>query len=191
MPMSGRSRARLSANIRDVASPSNGAPRLVCGTAALVYATKVWACHHRVFGDDYPDYDTWYSRLFGRHAKAEGHRLALAHHNDIVIGYGWGYIGQRGEYWSDLLCDSLSERIASQWVGGHFDVVELAVLPEHRRHGLGQALHDCLLDGLTAKCLLITSSDPDDPAVRLYTRSGWKTLGTLRPGTQVMGFERT
>ena len=190
--MSGRSRARLSANIRDVASPGDGAPRLVCGTAALVYATKVWACHHRVFGDDYPDYDTWYSRLFGMHARREGHRLALAQQDDdIVIGYGWGHIGQRGEYWSDLLCDALSERIASQWVGGHFDVVELAVLPEHRRHGLGQALHDCLLDGLTAKCLLITSSDPDDPAVRLYTRSGWKTLGTLRPGTQIMGFERT
>ena len=108
-----------------------------------------------------------------------------------MIGYGWGHIGQRGEYWSDLLCHSLSERIASQWVGGHFDVVELAVLPEHRRHGLGQALNDCLLGGLTTKCLLITSSDPHDPAVRLYTRSGWKTLGTLRPGTQVMGLERT
>lgn len=188
MPMS--SSSRLSANIRDVASAGNGAPRLVCGTAALVYATGVWACHHRVFGDDYPDYDTWYSRLFGEHAVREGHRLVLAQQKDIVTGYAWGYIGRRGQYWSDLLCDSLPERIASEWVGGHFDVVELAVLPERRREGLGQALHDCLLEGLTGKCLLGTSSDPDNPAVRLYTRSGWKTLGALRPGMQVLGLER-
>ena len=167
------------------------APRLVCGSAALIFATKVWACHHRVWSDDYPDYATWYSNLFEKHAKREGHRLALAQEDDTVIGYCWGYIGQRGQYWSDLLCDSLPERIASQWVGGHFEVVELVVLPEHRRKGLGQALHDCLLDGVTGRCLLSTSSDPDDPAVRLYTRSGWKTLGTLRPGTQVMGLERT
>ena len=165
-------------------------PSLVCGSAALTFATKVWTCHQRVFGDDFVDYATWYSDLFEKHATRERHRLALIQEDDTVTGYGWGYIGHRGQYWADLLCDSLPERIASQWVGGHFDVVELAVLPEHRRRGLGQALHDCLLDGLTGRCLLSTSSDPDDPAVRLYARSGWKTLGTLRPGVQVMGLDR-
>ena len=184
LPMSGRSRARLSANIRDVASPGDGAPRLVCGTAALVYATKVWACHHRVFGDDYPDYDTWYSRLFGMHARREGHRLALAQQNDdIVIGYA-GATSVNAASIGPICCvtRSLSGSPPNGW--RTLDVVELAVLPEHRRHGLGQALHDCLLDGLTAKCLLITSSDPDDPAVRLYTRSGvedpWGPCGPAR-----------
>jgi ribosomal protein S18 acetylase RimI-like enzyme len=178
-------------SIPDVASAGRVAPRRVRGSAALIFGAKVWRCHHRVFGDDFPDYATWYSELFAEHAVREGHRLALAQESDIVIGYAWGYIGQRGQHWSNLLCDSLPEGIASEWVGGHFDVVELAVLPEHRRGGLGQALHDCLLEGLTGKCLLGTSSDPDNPAVRLYTRSGWKTLGALRPGMQVMGLERT
>jgi ribosomal protein S18 acetylase RimI-like enzyme len=169
---------------------SPAAPRLVCGSGALVFATRVWACHHRVWGDDFADYATWYSDLFEKHAKREGHRLALAQEGDIVTGYGWGYIGQRGQPWSDRLCAALPERISSQWVGGHFDVVELVVLPEHRRRGLGQALHDCLLDGVTGRCLLSTSSDPDDSGVRLYARSGWKTLGALGPGVQVMGLER-
>ena len=157
---------------------------------AQIFGPKIWTCHQRVFGDDFADFATWYVDLFEKHAKRSGHRLALAQADDNVIGYGWGYIGQRGEYWSDLLCNSLPEQTASQWVGGHFDVVELAVLPQHRRRGLGQALHDCLLDGVTGRCLLSTSSDPDDPAVRLYTRCGWKTLGALRPGVQVMGLDR-
>ena len=133
---------------------------------------------------------TWYLDLFEKHAKSPGHRLVLTQEDDSVTGYAWGYTGQRGQYWSDLLCDSLPEPIASQWVGGHFDVVELAVLPTHRRRGLGQALHDCLLEDVTGRCLLGTSSDPDGPAVRLYTRSGWRTLGTLRTGMQVMGLDR-
>jgi ribosomal protein S18 acetylase RimI-like enzyme len=145
----------------------------------------------RAFGDDFADYSTWYSDLFEKHARRSGHRLALTQEDDVVTGYGWGYVGQRGQYWSDLLSDSLPEHIASEWVGGHFDVVELAVLPQYRRKGLGQAVHDCLLSGVSRRCLLGTSSDPDDPAVRLYTRAGWKTIGTLRPGTQVMGLDRT
>ncbi len=167
-----------------------GVPSLVRGSEALTFAPKVWTCHQRVFGDRFADYDTWYSDLFEKHAKREGHRLALAQVDDIVTGYAWGYVGQRGQHLADLLCDSLPERITSHWVGGHFDVVELAVLPEQRRKGLGQALHDCLLEGVTGRCLLITSSDPDDPAVRLYARGGWQTLGQLRPGVQVMGLDR-
>jgi ribosomal protein S18 acetylase RimI-like enzyme len=143
-----------------------------------------------VWSDDFPDYETWYRDLFEKHAGRAGHRLALAQQDGIVTGYAWGYVGQRGQHWSDRLCEALPERVASRWVGGHFEVVELVVLPEHRRRGLGQALHDCLLDGLSGRCVLSTSDDPDDPAVRLYTRSGWKTLGVLEPGVQVMGLER-
>ena len=163
-------------------------PVLVCGEAALPLAAKVWACHQQVFGDD-PDRATWHEDLFERHVRRERHRLAVFLDSGTVTGYGWGYVGHRGEYWADLLGDALPAEVASAWVGGHFDLVELAVLATHRRRGLGQALHDCLLAGLSGRCLLSTSSDPDDPAVRLYRRSGWTSLGTLRPGRQVMGLD--
>ena len=166
-------------------------PSLLVGRAALTVATEVWSCHQQAFGDDGRDYASWYSELFAKHAQQAGHRLVLVREGDTVTGYGWGHVGHRGEYWSDLLCESLPERISAAWVGGHFDVVELAVLASHRRRGLGQALHDRLLDGVTRKCLLATNSDPDSPAVHLYARSGWKTLGLLRPGMQVMGLDRS
>ncbi len=91
---------------------------LVCGSAALVFGPHVWTCHRLVFGDDFADYDTWYLDLFEKHAKRSGHRLVLTQEDDIVTGYAWGYTGKRGQYWSDLLCDSLPGPIASQWVGG-------------------------------------------------------------------------
>jgi hypothetical protein len=37
------------------------------------------------------------------------------------------------------------------------------------------------------KALLSTADDVTDPAVRLYLSRGWRKLGVLRPGTQVMG----
>ena len=164
--------------------------RLLPGSDALRLAASVWRCYDEVFGD-FPDYATWRSDLFERHAGRDGYRLAAAVNDDRVIGFAWGYVGQRGQYWSDLVCDALPPEVVAQWVGDHFEFVELAVLPEQRGSGLGQALHDRLLDGVKRRCLLSTSDDPDDPAVRLYTRSGWKKLGLLRPGAQVMGLDRT
>lgn len=163
--------------------------RLLTGSDALRLAASVWRCYDEVFGD-IVDYATWRSELFERHAGRDGYRLAAAINDDQVIGFAWGYVGQRGQYWSDLVSDALPSEVVAQWVGDHFEFVELAVLPEHRGSGLGQALHDRLLDGVKRRCLLSTSDDPDDPAVRLYTRSGWRKLGILRPGAQVMGLDR-
>ena len=46
-----------------------------------------------------------------------------------------------------------------------------------------------MLDGITRRCLLSTADDPADPAVRLYLGRGWRRLGLLRPGTQVLGLD--
>jgi ribosomal protein S18 acetylase RimI-like enzyme len=83
----------------------------------------------------------------------------------------------------------LSPAAADEWVGGHFEFVELAVRNKYRRHGRGRRLHDELLTGISRRCLLSTADDPADPAVRLYLSRGWCRLGSLRPGFQVMGLQ--
>lgn len=164
--------------------------RLLTGSDAPSLAARVWPCYDQVFGD-FTDYATWRSELFERHAGRDGYRLAVAIRGDQVTGFAWAYIGQRGQYWTDLVHNTLPPEVVAQWVGGHFEFIELAVLPGQRRNGLGQALHDRLLDGVDRRCLLSTSDDPNDPAVQLYARSGWRKLGLLRPGAQVMGLDRT
>jgi ribosomal protein S18 acetylase RimI-like enzyme len=153
---------------------------------AAEFADRVWPCYQAVFGD-FDDRETWRDSLFARHAARPGYRLAVAMAGDAVVGFAWGYIGQAGQYWTDLVCDTLPIDVTSEWVGGHFEFVELAVLPAYRRLGLGLRLHDALLAGITQRCLLSTADDPADPAVRLYLRQGWHRLGVLSPGFQVMG----
>lgn len=163
---------------------------LLTGSEALALGARVWPCYDAVFGD-VPDYDTWRTTLFERHASRDGYRLAAALDGEEVIGFAWGYVGQLGQHWADLVRDALPREVAAQWVGDHFELVELAVAPAHRRHRLGQALHDQLLHDVRRHCLLSTNDDADDPAVRLYTKAGWKKLGNLRPGVQIMGLDLT
>jgi ribosomal protein S18 acetylase RimI-like enzyme len=156
--------------------------------AASGFADRVWPCYQAAFGD-FGDFETWRRNLFDRHAARDGYRLAVAQDGGVVAGFAWGYRGQRGQYWTDLVCEVLPRDVIDAWVGGHFEFVELAVLADHRRQGLGLRLHDALLTGVSQRCLLSTADDPADPAVRLYQRRGWHKLGVLRPGVQVMGLE--
>lgn len=160
--------------------------QLVGPREALPLGDRIWTCYDAVFGD-VDNFETWRTELFERHGGREGFRLAVATEDEVVLGFSWGYVGQRGQYWSDRVYDALPQDVADEWIGGHFEFVELAVLPSARRSGLGQALHDRLLDGIDRRCLLSTSDDVNDPAVRLYSRSGWQSLGMLEAGVQVMG----
>jgi ribosomal protein S18 acetylase RimI-like enzyme len=155
-------------------------------TAGLALAQLIWPCYDEAFGD-FDDFETWNDELFARHATRAGYRLVVATDDSAVAGFSWGYIGERGQYWTDLVADALPANVADEWVGGHFEFVELAVAPKHRRQGIGRRLHDTLLDGVSQRALLSTTDDLADPAVQLYLGSGWRKLGTLRPGTQVMG----
>lgn len=160
--------------------------QLIGADDASDFADRVWPCYDAVFGD-FPDRETWRQDMFGRHASRAGYRLAVAFDGSTVAGFAWGYLGQRGQYWTDLVCSALPPEVAGTWAGGHFEFVELAVLPAYRGRGLGSRLHDGLLAGVTQRGLLSTADDTDDPAVRLYLRRGWQKLGDLRPGTQIMG----
>lgn len=153
-------------------------------TAGL--AQEIWPCYDEVFGD-FPDFETWRTDMFARHATRDGYRLVVATSGTHVAGFAWGYIGERGQYWADLAANSLPEPVAGEWVGGHFEFVTIGVAPKYRRRGLGRRLHDTLLAGARQKALLSTSDDLADPAVQLYLSSGWRKLGNLGPGRQVMG----
>lgn len=156
--------------------------------AACGLAARIWPVYRDVFGD-FDDVATWRADMFERHAARDGYRLVVATAGPAVAGFSWGYVGQRGQFWPDLVCQALPRAVTDEWVGGHFEFAELAVAPRYRRRGLGRQLHDALLAGVGQRCLLSTADDPADPAVRLYLGSRWRKLGNLRPGVQVMGRE--
>ncbi len=149
-------------------------------------AHAVWPAYREAFGG-FDSVESFRAELFDRHAAREGFRLVTASIAGHVVGFSWGYIGQPGQFWTDLVSEALPDDIVEDWVGGHFEFVELAVNPRFRRRGLGARLHDHLLADVDRQCLLSTVDEPSDPAVRLYLSAGWQRLGTLRPGVQVMG----
>jgi ribosomal protein S18 acetylase RimI-like enzyme len=157
------------------------------GTAAFAPAAEIFGVYDAVFHDG-SELSTWLDSPWGRHLARDGFRLATAREARRLIGFAWGYTGGRGQHWSDLVADSLPRPVAETWVGGHFELVELAVLEGFRRHGVGGRLHDVLLDGLPhERALLSTSDDEQDPGVRLYRSRGWVSLGRLGGGVQVLG----
>jgi len=158
---------------------------VVDGEAAAGYAEAVFPLYDRVFGDQ-PDESLWREERFDRHRSRPGYRLALAHDADRLVGFAWGYRGDRGEYWPSQVARALPE-VADEWIGDHFEFVELAVDSTVRGRGTGHRLHDALLDGVTGRALLCTTSDDTDPGPRLYYSRGWRSLGPLDADWQVMG----
>ncbi|CAN5553426.1 hypothetical protein BH10ACT10_BH10ACT10_09550 [soil metagenome] len=149
------------------------------------WADEVWTVYDTVFGD-VADRAEWQETL-DRHAGRGGFRVALALQDDVLVGFGYGYTGSRGEYWSDRAAAALGPELADAWVGGHFELVELAVLRAFRGRGLGGRLHDVLTADLPHERALLSTSLEEDPAVRLYLARGWRRIGRLGPDVQILG----
>ena len=156
------------------------------GDAAAEHREGVLHVWNESFGK-VDDPSVWRDTIWERHRARADFRLATACDDDRLVGFSWGYTGQPGQYWSDFILDKLGPAV-HDWVGGHFEFVELAVLPGARGQGIGGALHDQLLAGLPhERALLGTNDDPTSPAVQLYLSRGWHRLGKQSPTDQVMG----
>jgi ribosomal protein S18 acetylase RimI-like enzyme len=81
--------------------------------------------------------------------------------------------------------------VADTWLGGHFEVVTLAVLPRARRAGIGRRLMRTLTADLPHdRRLLMTTSDATDPARLLYDDLGWQVIGPGLDGETVIMAKR-
>ncbi|MGP9538558.1 GNAT family N-acetyltransferase [Brachybacterium sp. AOP43-C2-M15] len=173
-------RSDSEAGVGDVRIGRHSAP------AAGAFRDQVLALWPEVFGP-VADEGDWRDRFWEQHRSRDDFRLVTAVSAGELLGFGWGYTGQRGQWWSDVVAEALGAGDAD-WVGGHFELVELAVRPAQQGRGLGGALHDALLDDLPhSRTLLQTDADARGAGHRLYRRRGWSVLGDLAPQKVVMG----
>jgi len=150
-------------------------------SAALDIADRLKAVYLSAFGA--PGYDETAERAeqfaieqLPAHAARDGFKLVISEDGDKLTGFAYGFTGHRGQWWSDRVAEAVSPELAAEWIGGHFEVVELAVVVEAQRQGLGTALMDALMTGLPHRKALLTTYAEDRPAARLYRRMGWKLL---------------
>lgn len=142
-------------------------------------AEELWPVYDEIFGDS--DRDAWLRDVWTRHRDRDGFRLCRAYQDSQLIGFAYGYTGHAGQWWTDAVRGTLPPAVSGQWLGNHFELVSIGVLPTHRGNGIGRTLLEAITAGVPhRRRLLMTTADTDDPARRLYASCGWRTLG---PGT--------
>lgn len=158
------------------------------GSVTDAEVVELWSVYDAVFAD-HPSCDAWRAEVWDRHVAREGFRLVRARRDGELVGFAYGYTGQPGQWWTDHVAAVLPPEVAEEWLGGHFELVSIGVLPRVRGGGLGGRLLDAVCAGLTQpRWLLTTTADEGDPARRLYARRGWSVLGPgIAEATVVMG----
>src|SRR4028118_1850087 len=101
---------------------------LIDSTATEVDALELWAVYEAVFRD-HSEQSTWRTAVWDKHAAREGFRLARAYQDADLVGFAYGYTGERGQWWTDRAFEVLPSGTAAAWLGGHFELVSIGVLP--------------------------------------------------------------
>jgi ribosomal protein S18 acetylase RimI-like enzyme len=148
---------------------------------SLQAAPELAAVYLSAYGGPGYDEDAARAEEFGNeklplHSQRDGFKLVVARADERIVGFVFGFTGRRGQWWSDRIAAAAPAEIVAEWVGGHFEIVHLAVMVEAQRQGLGAALLDGVLADLPNEKALLTTYSDDRPAPRLYRRKGWQLL---------------
>lgn len=166
------------------------------GPAALAVAGELGAVYESAFGTpEYGGKDAEAARVFATeqlplHAGRDGFKLVVTRAGRQITGFAYGFTGQRGQWWTDRIVELAPAEIVEEWVGGHFEVVDLAVAVPAQGQGFGSTLHDHLMADLPHSKALLTTHLGDTLASQLYQRRGWRLLmPDLGTGSALYGLD--
>ena len=83
----------------------------VVGAVGASEAHAVFEVYDAVFGDR-PDEAAWRTGVWDRHAARAGFRLARAYDGPRLVGFGYGYTGEPGQWWTDQAARVLPHPVA-------------------------------------------------------------------------------
>jgi GNAT superfamily N-acetyltransferase len=92
-----------------------------------------------------------------------------------TVGFAYGYTTSPHHQWHQDVRAALGTR-ANVWLTDCFALAELAVVPDVRRLGVGQALLDALLAAQSHRRAVLSTLDAPSPARVLYASTGWRVL---------------
>jgi broad specificity phosphatase PhoE/GNAT superfamily N-acetyltransferase len=169
---------------------------VVDGPGALAVRDELVEVYRAAFSAPPPDVTEasvcrFATETLPRHAARDGFRLATLRLAGDLVGWVHGYTGEHGQWWTDRIAATVPADLAGAWLGGHFEVAELAVSPRAQHRGFGAALMDAVLLAVPHDRALLSTCADDRPAPRLCARLGWQRLATgVLDGSDLWGLDR-
>jgi GNAT superfamily N-acetyltransferase len=104
---------------------------------------------------------------------------------DDLVGFGYGYLGRRGEWWHDVVVNALGPELGRRWMSDAFELAELHVRPQRQAQGVGRRILDTVIDRAGGATMVLSTHDRESPARRLYRSRGFVDLlgGFVFPGS--------
>ncbi|MDQ4047904.1 MAG: GNAT family N-acetyltransferase [Actinomycetota bacterium] len=123
--------------------------------------------------------------LMARHAPLEGFRCLVARVGGSIVAFTYGTTTRPGNWWHDAISPALGHEARDRWLRDAFALAELAVEPGRQGQGIGSALHDAVLAGVSHETA-VAQVRADARALRFYERHGWHKLisGFLHRGSR-------
>jgi ribosomal protein S18 acetylase RimI-like enzyme len=124
--------------------------------------------------------DDWANERLPKHAERDGFVFLVAREQDDVVGFGYGYTGAYGQWWTECVARSLSAGQRVDWLDPpHFEIVELHVRPAAQRRGHGSALLAQLLTRQPHDRALLSTQLGSRKARGFYAKNGWSELASV------------
>ncbi|MGZ4289203.1 MAG: GNAT family N-acetyltransferase [Gaiellaceae bacterium] len=124
--------------------------------------------------------DEWARNQLPRHVERDGFVFLVARAGSELLGFGYGYTGAYGQWWTDHVARSLSDEERAEWLDPpHFEVVELHVRPAYQRSGIGSLVLAQLLSRQPHDRALLSTQRGSRKARSFYAKNGWLELAEV------------
>ncbi len=123
-------------------------------------------------------------RVRNDHSHRAGFRALVAVLDDgEIAGMAYGYRGSRRQWWHDTVAREIPRAATKEWLTDSYELVEIAVAPDHQGEGIGSALV-CELLAPRKEQTCVLSTRADSRAHNLYSRLGFQviTIMSFTPG---------
>ena len=123
--------------------------------------------------------------IMSSHVVRPGFVGVLAHDDEDLVGFGYGYRGRPGDWWHDVVAAALGRRMAREWLTESFELAELHVRPAYHGRGLGRRVLETVLSAAGGMTIVLSTHDRESPARHLYRSVGFVDLltGFVFPGS--------
>jgi ribosomal protein S18 acetylase RimI-like enzyme len=130
--------------------------------------------------------------IMDRHAASPGFRGLTAQVDGRLAGFTYGFHGENGQWWHDMVAAALATRSRAgvsageyagddtpgAWLDDSFEIAELHVMPPWQGKGIGRSLLLSLASGRPERTAVLSTADAPTKARRLYRGLGFTDLLT-------------